>query len=317
MATQAPHIFDLNDDPDDLDDALTHTHGAQMACKATQAMAAPFDKLIAELDGLRPARRGLQRTISALDKQRKPVDDDLNGILDIVRGTLEPRIKDTKDHEPEPWAVQAFDDCFGDTKPADARKHTLGPQVEIQRFWETKLAKAPVPELVQAGKDNTPIIARADALVGDIAVAEAALDQFLLGPWADFVARCNAAFQLAFGQLGDLAQAPPAGVKIPPGFLDRFFLREPAPRPMSVTELKKAIERTKARLTKLEAMLAEKQDKQKNEKRTKLLKEAADAQGQVEAAKQQSDDAANRLAALQAELAKLTPPEPPPDKPKG
>jgi hypothetical protein len=314
MGNPAPKVFELDDDPEDLDDALTFMRNAVKAFGPTQALAGTFDKLLDQLDGYHPVRRGLERNVGAFDKQKKFIDDDLNGILDIVRNILEPRIKDTKDHPPVPWAVQAFADCFGDEKPADARKYTLGPQVEIQRNWEKRLANVPNLELVQAGKDNTPIIARADALASDLATAEAALDQFLVGPWADFVASCNGALQRVFGQLADLAVAPPPGVKIPPGFLDRFVLRESAPRPRSVAELKKAIQRTKARLAKLEAMLAEKQDKQKNDQRAKLLKEAAEARSNVEATKKQSDDAAERLAQLQAELAKLDEPEP--DAPK-
>ena len=315
MAPLPPRSFDFNDDPDDLDDALTHTRDALRGFGPTQVMAPAFDKLIDQLDALRPVRRGLERVVSGLEKQKKPLDDELNAILDIVRDLLEPRIKKTKDHEPEEWAVRVYAECFGNEKPPDARKYTLGPQVEIQRHWETKLAKAPLPELIQAGKDNTPIIDRADKLAAAITAAEAALDQLLTGPWADFIASCNAAFQLAFGQLGDLAHAPPAGVKIPSGFVDRYFLREATPRPMAILELKRAIERTKARLTKRETTLEEKVAKQKNDKRAKLLKEAADAQGLVSDANKQAAEAAARLAELQAALAKLEDTDP--EKPNG
>lgn len=305
MPPQPPASFDHADDPKDLDDALTETRDALMAFDPTKPLAPPFDKLLVQLDGFQPIRRSLQRALSALLKQKQPLDDQLNEVLDIVRGTLEPRVKKTKDHEPEPWVVQAWSDCFGSEKPADARKHTLGPQVEIQRFWETKLANAPVPELVKAGKDNSAIIVRADKLAEAITIAEAALDQFLLGPWADFVASCNAALQLVFGQLGDFAKAPPPGVKIPPGFIDRFFLREPAPRPMTAAELAKSIERAEVRLAKQKKLLEEKLAKQKSDKRDKLLKEAAEAQAKADAVKKESADAAARLAEIQAELAKL------------
>jgi hypothetical protein len=318
MITPAPRTFDAADEIDDLDEALTHCNDTTMGCPEAKHLAVPFDKLIAQLDGHRATRRSLERALSALEKQRKFLDDRLNAILDIVRTIFEPLLRKTKDREPPPeWAVKMFADCFAGEKPADARKHTLGPQVEIQRFWEKKLANAPIPALVQAGIDNSPIIVAADTLAAQIATAEAALDQFVTGPWADFVGACNAAFQLLFGQIGDLVHAPPAGVTFPPGFLDRFFLRESAPRPMNVSELLKAIPRAQARVAKLQAMLEEKQAKQRNDKRAKLLKEAAEAQEQVSAFKQQTDDAANRLAELQAELAKLTPPEPPPDKPNG
>jgi hypothetical protein len=313
--TQPPRTLESDEGPDDVEPFLTHLGDALRGHAATQGLAGPIDKARDELDVRRVTLRGFSRALSALLAQRADIDDDLNRILDIVRTALEPRIKDTKDHPPEPWAVSSFDECFGNENPTVVRKHTLGPQVEVQRFWEKKLSGTPLPELVAAGVSYTPIITRADALADAIATAETNLDHFLAGPWTSFIESANAAVKLTYGQLTELEHAPPGGVPLPPGFLDRFYLRESAPRPLRLSELVKQIPKQRERLARLEAQYDELLKKQQDAQRTRALRELEDAQGDFDGLKKQTDGAAARLAKAQAALAQLdTPPATPPGK---
>jgi hypothetical protein len=312
---QAPRTFDAREPIEGIDAALTHTHENVAACKDTAAFLPPFVALLAQLDAHHATLRGLERVVSGLIARRLFLDDELNEILDRVRTLLEPRIRKTKDHEPEPWAVDMHEACFEGTKPTEARNHTLGPQVELQRAWETKLSTAPIPELVQAGVDNTPVIARADALATDIAKAEAALAQFLTGPWASFVDAANAAMKVVYAQLSELELKPPSGKPFPSGFVDRFILRDSTPRTIRPAELDGMIARLEARLAKLKGMRDEQQKRKQDDQRAKAQKALRDAQAEAAATQRANAEAAARLAKAQEELAKLdedegkTPPE--------
>jgi Sec-independent protein translocase protein TatA len=204
-----------------------------------------------------------------------------------------------------------YSETFENKNPAETRKYLLGPQLTTMSLWPGKLAGSSSPEAQALGLVTEKSTGVAQDLLNDIGTAETKRDQFDLVTRAAFIDTCNAAVKLLFGQLSDLALSPPPGTKmpIPPGFVDRFFLRGTSARPPTIKELEKSIERTKTKLQQQEDLLKELKDKDKKEQKAKqdaamaqLAKKAADAQ-------KIKDDADAALAKLKAEIEKDTPPD--------
>ena len=182
--------------------------------------------------------------------------------------------------------------------------------------WPGKLAGSPRPEVQALGVAAAKVTKSATDLLNEKGKAETALDQFDLVTRAAFVDSVNGAVKIIFGQLSDIEHNPPSTAKgpIPPGFVDRFFMREGGSRSPTLKELDKSLGRAKEKVAQLEAQIKEQQEElatKLKEKNDKELKEKLD---QAANAQKSFDDAAAELAKLKAEIAKLQTPPPPDDE---
>jgi hypothetical protein len=203
-------------------------------------------------------------------------------------------------------------DVFENKRPAETRKYVLGPQLTTMTFWPGKMSSSPRPEVQALGMQAKQVTDTAIALVNDIGAAETVLAQFATGPWAAFLATCNATVKRLFGQLSEIEHTPPPGQKgsLPAGFVDRFFVRDTSGRMMTIKEQQEAVDRTRAKLVAQEAQLKVQKDKQAKELNDKLLRELKKTEDQASDAQRVLDDAAAERARIQAEIEKnKTPPD--------
>jgi hypothetical protein len=305
----APRTLAADEPFDDIGVFLEHLYFHLMACALTQTLAADIDPLLTALDTTRAARRALARAYLALKSKEVFTDDELNAILDAVKAAL---LADTSDA-----GVELYNDVFENKSPSETRKYIVGKQLTVMTFWPGKLATSSRQEVLDLGVKTKTSTTSATALVDSIGGAASALDQFDAGPRAAFVDQCNGAVKIVYGKLCDLEHNPPNG-PLAPGFVDRFFLRDTSGRVRTIKELEGALARTKTRVTKLETELKDRLDKQEQDAKDKQDALAAALQAEAAAAQKVIDDAAAKLAKIQAEIEKNKPaPPPPPPPPAG
>jgi hypothetical protein len=272
-----------------------------LACPITPSLAPPIQQLLTDLDGLRATRRTLARAVAALTAKEIWSDDELNRVLDDVKAALASDKSES--------GVAFYKDVFENKSPSDVRKYILGPQLVTMTAWPGKLSESARPEVKALGVESKQVTDASQALLNDIGKAETALEQFDLGPRVAFVASCNAAVASVFGKLSEMEHNPPKG-SLPAGFVDRFLLRDGSGRASSDKELEAAVERARARLSRLEAQLQERKDKRAKELKARREAELAEKTARAAAAQKAAAEAAAELAALQAEIEKDTPDEP-------
>ncbi len=299
----APRTLAADESFEDVESFLEHIWFHLQASALTQSLAPAIEKLLAGLDKCRADRRALARAAFALKAREVFADDELNWILDQVKALLG---ADTSEA-----GVALYKDVFENKSPVETRRHLLGPQLTTMSLWPGKLAGSTDPKAQALGVAALDGTNAATALLNEIGTAMTALDQFDLGARAAFIDTCNAAIKLLFGQLSDIEHNPPPGTKgpIPPGFVDRFFLRETGSRAPTMTELEKSVERTQAKLKQQTGQLDEMKAKQKKELKDKQDAELAKKLEAAVAAKKELEEAEAALAKFQAELSKDTPPE--------
>lgn len=296
----APRTFAADEPFDDIGALLEHLYFHLMACALTSALAADVDALLVQLDTTRAARRALARAYAALKAKEIFTDDELNAILDDVKAAL---LADKSDP-----GVELYNDVFENKSPSETRKYIIGKQLTVMTFWPGKLSKSSRQEVLDLGIKTKATAVSATALVDSIGGAATALDQFDAGPRAAFVDQCNGAVKLIYGKLCEI-ESNPANGSLPPGFVERFILRDTSGRVRTVKELESAVARAKAKLAKLEEQLKERLDKQEQEQKAKQEAELLQLQAKAAAAQKVIDDAAAELAKLQAEIEKnKTPP---------
>jgi hypothetical protein len=297
---RSPRTLQPDEPFDEIEGFLEHIYLHLLAYKPAAPLAPPIGQLLTDLDGIRASRKALARAVAALEAKEIFADDELNRILDDVKETLAADKSEA--------GVAFYNDVFENKSPSEVRKPVLGAQLASMTFWPGKLAKSQSPTVQALATETQTFTGEATMLLNDIGAAQTALDQFDLVPRAAFVASCNAAVAVVFGKLAEWEHNPPAG-PVPPGFVDRFFVRDSGVRTRSLKDLETIVDRARKRLAKQEAALAEMKKKAAEDlkaKRKALLDEKAAeaAAAQVAAAK-----AAAELAKLQEELAK----EPPED----
>jgi len=182
-------------------------------------------------------------------------------------------------------------------------------------FWPGKMSGSPRPEIQDIGLQARLVTDVATALLNDIGAADTALMQFDTGPRAAFIDTCNATVKRIFGQLSEMEHAPPPNQKgpIPPGFVDRFILRDTSRRITNVKDQEDTVARTKAKLLGQEAhlkALKDKQTKELNDRLDRALKVLEEKENDL---KRGADDVALEIARIKAEIEKK---KPPPDNDK-
>jgi len=173
-------------------------------------------------------------------------------------------------------------------------------------FWPGKMSGSPRPEIQDIGLQARLVTDVATALLNDIGAAETALMQFDTGPRAAFIDTCNATVKRLFGQLSEMEHTPPPNQKgpIPPGFVDRFILRDTSRRITNVKDQEDAVERTKAKLTRQESDLKDLKNKQTKELNERLLREMKELEQKESSLKRGADNVAAELARIKAEIEK-------------
>jgi hypothetical protein len=288
----APRTLPADEPFDDLEAFLEHLHLHLLACPATQAFAAPIGALLADLSNVRAAREDVARALFALKAKEIFFDDDLNNVLDQVKEALAADKSEA--------GVALYRDVFEGKSPSEVRKYVLGPQLTMMAVWPGKLAAATSPNTQKLGQVAKQVTGDALQLLNDIGSAEMALEQYDLAPRAAFVEACNAAVKLVYGKVSELEHT----TKLPPGFVDRFFLRDTSGRIPTVKELEAAVGRTRTKLARQEALLEAQRAKQAQDRKTKQQAALAQKRADAATAKQAADEAAAELARLQAEIEK-------------
>jgi hypothetical protein len=299
----APRTLAADESFEDVEAFLEHLWFHLQASALTKALAPTVEKLLVGLDKCRADRRTLARALAALKAREIFADDELNWILDQVKAVLS---ADTSDA-----GVKLYKDVFDNKSPVETRKYVLGPQLTTMSNWPGMLAGSKDPKVQALGIVTQDATKAASDLLGEGGTASTALDQFDLITRASFIDSCNAAVKLLFGQLSDIELNPPPGttMPIPPGFVDRFFLRESGSRPPTIAELEKSIERLQIKLDKQNALLKEMKAKQKKDLLDKQNAELAVKKASAAEAKKKMEEAEAELAKIQAEIDK----DPPPD----
>lgn len=296
--TAAPRTLAHSEPFDDVEAFLGHFYVHLSACKITQSLAPDVEMLLTELGHHRAARAKLARILFALQARQIFCDDDLNLVLDTAKAALG---ADTSEA-----GVALYKDVFENKSPTDTRKYVLGPQLTTMTFWPGKMSGSQRPEVQEIGHQARLVTEAATALLNDIGAADTALMHFDTGPRTAFIETCNAVVKRIFGQLSELEHAPPPNQKgpIPPGFVDRFILRDTSRRTTTVKDQEEAVERTKAKLTRQEADLLDLKSKQAKELNDRLTRELKAQEEKASNLKRGADDAAAELARIKAEIEK-------------
>ncbi len=286
-----------NDEPfPDLEDDLVYILLAFLACPLTETLAPPFVQLLTDMEPLRAKQTQYERAVAAEEAKIPFADDGINVLLDETRKEVSVQLDAEQ-------AAKILGRLFEKRSAGVLRRFTLGEQLDTQRGWPDILAPLQNAKLTALAQRITHAVKYADDVLSNQAKAQTELDTFLLGPRADYVARCNKARGAVFGKVLEIAKDP-VNAPLPSDFVDRFFLRDTSGRVKRLSDLEKMIERLRAKLGKLEARHTEMKDKIENTAREKLETELAERKAKLAETQKAAEDEVARVAALEAELGK-------------
>jgi len=279
-------------------DELVYTRARLKAHPLTAALAADFDAfqpkwmaVFTQEIGLRAERQDAAAQVIAADDDLDDLSDGLSKALLIVtkgnRGDLLYKL------------------YYGDKRPSDVKRPTLGPQLDRMRGWIPSLLTSPHAMLTDYGAQIQDKVAVADNAVAAASSADQKSRAFrTVGERKVLVDDFNALRKATYGKLAEMPHTQPAA-KLPASFADRFFRHEAwtAPeKPATSAEIAAKIAAKQAEIDALQAELA----------KTKAGEEAA-AQAQAKAqadaealaaARKAAEDAAAKVAELEAKLGK-------------
>lgn len=228
-------------------------------------------------------------------------DDVLNQLLDQVHLALLGVTNGERDHV----LYQRF---FGSQRPSEAKRPTLGPQLELQRDWVPTLSAAVQPELKALATPLSIAVKAADAAVDAQRVAEQQFTDFReLGDCKDLLDRVNGARKATHGKLAEGVHKNPA-MNLPSDFAEQFFVRETRTSAPSRPELVARIARTEQQLQRSKQQLAEQDERRLKTERQAQAEQAATLREEVAAIEKRVTEDRARAEDLKSKLKDLSPP---------
>ncbi len=280
----------------EIQEQLTHTWILVLACQLTQGLAPVFEKLLTELETLRPIQTKLDREVATQDARVWFGDDVLNVLLDETK-------KEVLIEVGNDFNAALYKQLFGNQAPSELRRFLMGDQLEAMRTWPAILAQTSNAKLHKIGARIALAVQQADQILAALAAAKAAQSTFAAGPRAAFAQACNAARGAAFGKLLEIAKDPVSG-PLPDDFVDRFFRRDTSGRTPRLEDLEKAVTRATDQLVRATARRDEVAGKQARTLQSRQEAELSAKQARLAAKQKDADDAAAEVAALQAAMGK-------------
>jgi hypothetical protein len=284
----SPRTIDPGDSFDDVEEELRHTYLSCMASPLTQALAAPFAALRTELLAVRGAFIDAEEAVEIEQLRCRFIDDALNLLLDESKVAVNAQVKGDYD---DPF----YDKVWNGYSPSALRKFVLADQLAVMRLWPALFGSVAGQVFADLATQITKVVGQADVTLDALTLAEGKLDGFNLGPRAAFIDKVNAARNLAYGKLRDIALTQ-AGM--PSGFAERFFLHDAGARARSIADIEKDIARAEARLKKLQGELALANKKKEDAAKAKQTEKAA----AIKKAEDKVAAAAKELSELKAQL---------------
>ena len=167
---------------------------------------------------------------------------------------------------------------FDTSAPSDVKKHTLGTRIDMLRSWPSLLAKATQPALLALAPAATTGLAAAIAAEDKVTEAQAALDKFELdGELHTLFTAYNKLADTTLSGLKAIAHAHPE-LHLSLAWAESFFLHEVRSKgPTTVAQATVQVKKLEAELAEAQERLAALDKKQK----TKEAAEAAVAQAKI------------------------------------
>ena len=178
----------------EVEEQLTHTWILLLACQLTQGLAPTFEKLLTELETLRPIQTKIDREVASQDARVWFGDDVLNVLLDETK-------KEVLIEVGNDFNAALYKQLFGSQAPSELRRFVMGEQLETMRVWPAILAQTLNPKLQKIGVRIALAVQQADQILAALAAVKTAQSTFALGARAAFAQACNAARGATFGRL--------------------------------------------------------------------------------------------------------------------
>jgi hypothetical protein len=294
----APRTLADDEPLEDVEADLLHILLALYACRLTTQLAPPIAQLLSvDLEAIRAQETQLTRAVDAETAKVPFADDDLDVLLDQAEELL---ITELGTAEAKAMLAR----LLKNRPPSEVRRPVLQDQLETQREWEAILKPTGKQNLADYGGRVTKAVKYADEQVlAPQASAQTALDAFMKGPRANFIAACNAARGVVFGKLVEIAEDPKSG-PLPKDFIDRFFLRDTSRRVMRLGDLDKMITRLTTKLANLQERRKELAASQETAAKQKLQRQIDARRNKLAGRRKSIANEEAELAAMEAELAK-------------
>jgi hypothetical protein len=293
---QAPSTIAPDEAFSEIEEQLTHTLVLLLACPLTPGLAPPFEKLLAELETLRPVQTKIDREVATQDGRVWFGDDVLNVLLDETK-------KEVLIEVGTDYSAPLYKQLFGNQAPSELRRFVMGEQLETMRTWPAILAQTSSAKLQKIGSQITLAVQQADQILAALAAVKAAQSTFAGGTRAAFAQACNAARGATFGKLLEIAKDPASG-PLPDDFVDRFFRRDTSGRAPRLEDMDRTIARLTDRLAKVTAQREELAGRQARALLSRQEAELAGKVARLAAKKKEAEDAAAEVAALEAAMGK-------------
>lgn len=284
--------LEVDESFEEVDGELGHTEVVAKAYTITANLAPPFVALRVDVRTRKAEEAVLLDNILSARALALSADDDLNELVDATKTALLATSGGN-------YQAPLYKQLFAGQSPSELKRPLLGAQLATMRLWVGPLNAAGVPELSALATRLTAAISKADDAETKMALAQQALDTFKAGPRTACINDCNALRKLTYGKLGELTHAH---AHLPKDFSDRFFLAHGGSRMPTIAELEHQIERSRAKLTRLESQLENAKEKAAQQLRDKQEAELAERKARLDAAQKRAAEAAAELAKLEAEF---------------
>jgi len=262
-----------DDDPEELRDSIIYTHGQCEGHKLAIQFVPIFATLLEEWQVVFIRYLALRDKISRGESRIDGCDEELDIFVDNVSTTL--LLINNNDR-----GSAEFRQYFGSLRPNEAKKPTLGDELELVRGWIEPLKASSNPLLQQLGARAETLVAEADAAVVALATAQQEYRAFrLTGEYLQFVDRLNANRKATYGELSQIPHQP-EGKNLPANFADRFFRHETRrnKKKQTADSLQKQITALEGQLKKLRAALEDLEGKEVARVRAGAEREAFQAE---------------------------------------
>ncbi|MCC6555855.1 MAG: hypothetical protein IT372_23070 [Polyangiaceae bacterium] len=295
MATK-PRDLPIDIATSDLDEEISHTLTFVRAYPILASLVAPFEASLQEWLGLYQTERTLERAVTAARAVIIVIDDELDALAMKLSNVLLAEVGEKKRKSPR--YLRYFDE-----PPSRLMRPLLGDQLKKMREWVPSLTDPQCsPPVRDCGQKLAALVQRADDAVKAMGEAEQALTDFqTLGPKKGFIDRLNALRLSAFAQIAELPRSQPE-LDLPASFANRFFLRDSGSRKPTIPELEESILQQRARLAKLEALLAKLVQEEEAEARLAEEAEMRTAMKALEEAEKQRAEAEKQVEAARARI---------------
>ena len=293
---QAPGAISSDDTFTEIEKKLAHTWILLLACQLTTGLAPSFEKLLAELEQMRPIETKLDRAIAMQEALARLKDDVLNVLLDDTKAEVLVEVGSD-------YTAALYKQVFMGYTPSQLRRFLLNEQLEAMRTWPAILLTTSNARLHKIAARIVEAVKQADEVLSALAAARAEKTAFALGPRAAFAQACTAARGATFGKLLELSEDPANG-PLPEDFVDRFFQRDSSGRALRLDDLKRAITSTEEHLAKLKAQRDELASKQARARKAKQTRELTEKKARLATKAKEAADEAAEIAALEAEMEK-------------